>query len=198
MFFLALIIICAILAGLTMLLVSLYNRLIVLRNRSKNAFAQIEVQLKRRYDLIPNLVEVAKGYLKHERETLTEVTSLRNKAVRELKQAGENPEDAGVMSRLSAAESQLQGAIGRLNLVVEAYPELKGSTSMMALNEEISSTENKVAFARQGYNDAVTIYNSTRESFPASVVSGMFHFKPAQLLEFEDHEQIQAPPKVSF
>ncbi|MBM9518308.1 LemA family protein [Desulforhopalus vacuolatus] len=196
--FLALIIISAILAGLTMLLVSLYNRLIVLRNRSKNAFAQIEVQLKRRHDLIPNLVEVAKGYLKHERETLTEITDLRNTAVRNLQQAGENPEDAEVMGRLNTSESQLQGALSRFNLVVEAYPELKASTSMMALSEEISSTENKVAFARQGYNDAVTMYNTTRESFPASVVSDMFHFKPAQLLEFEDHEQIQAPPKVSF
>ncbi len=195
---LTLIVIVAILAGLVMLAVSMYNRLVVLRNRFKNAFAQIEVQLKRRYDLIPNLVETAKGYLKHERETLTEVVDLRNKAVRELKKAGSNPDDSAAMMSLGSVESQLQSAVGRLNIAVEAYPDLKANTNMIALHEELTTTENKVSFARQGFNDAVTAYNNAREKFPANLFAASFGFKPAQLLEFDDQEQIKAAPKVSF
>ncbi len=195
---LTLIIIVAVIAALVMLVVSSYNRLIVLRNRFKNAFAQIEVQLKRRYDLIPNLVETAKGYLKHERETLTEVTDLRNKAVKELEKVGSNPDNPEAVANFAAIENQLQSAVGRLNIAVEAYPELKGDSTMIALTEELTTTENKISFARQGFNDAVTSYNNARETFPTSLFAASFGFQPAQLLEFDDHEQIQEAPKVSF
>lgn len=178
---------------------SLYNRLVALRNRFKNAFAQIEVQLKRRYDLIPNLVETAKGYIKHERETLEAVVQARNIAASGLSRAQADPGDAEAIKSLSQAEGQLAGALGRLNVVMEAYPDLKANQNMMQLSEELTSTENRVAFARQAFNDAVMEYNTYKQSFPQNFFAGMFgHAQDATLLEFEDHAQIQAAPKVSF
>lgn len=179
--------------------VSIFNRLVELRNRFKNAFAQIEVQLKRRYDLIPNLVETAKGYIKHERETLEAVIQARNAAAGGLGRAHDNPGDASAINSLNQAEGNLAGAMGRLNVVMEAYPDLKANQNMMQLSEELASTENKVAFARQGFNDAVMEYNTFKQSFPQNLLAGMFgHAQDATLLEFEDHAQIQAAPKVSF
>jgi LemA protein len=178
---------------------SLYNRLVALKNRFKNAFAQIEVQLKRRYDLIPNLVETAKGYIKHERETLEAVVQARNAAASGLSRAQANPGDPEAIKSLSQAEGQLAGAMGRFNMVMEAYPDLKANQNMMQLSEELTSTENRVAFARQAFNDAVMAYNVFKQSFPQNVFAGMFgHAQDATLLEFEDHAQIQAAPKVSF
>ncbi len=178
---------------------SIYNSLVALRNRFKNAFAQIEVQLKRRYDLIPNLVETAKGYIKHERETLEAVIQARNAAAGGLSRAHADPGDAEAIKSLSQAEGNLAGALGRLNVVMEAYPDLKANQNMMQLSEELTSTENKVAFARQAFNDAVMEYNTYRQSFPQHIFAGMFgHRQDASLLEFEDHAQIQAAPKVSF
>jgi LemA protein len=174
-----------------------YNRLIGARNAFKNAFAQIDVQLTRRYDLIPNLVEIAKGYIKHERETLEAVVQARNTAVAGLKAAAANPANAAAVQQLSGAEQQLTGALGRLFAVAEAYPDLKANQTMMQLSEELTSTENKVAFARQAYNDAVMTYNNTREMFPGSVVAGMFAFQPAQLLDIAKPEAREAP-KISF
>lgn len=179
--------------------VAIYNRLVSLRNRYQNAFAQIEVQLKRRYDLIPNLVETAKAYLAHERGTLEEVVKARNAAVSELQNAAAAPGDAQAMSRLGGAEGALRSALGRLNVVVEAYPDLKASQNMQQLSEELTSTENKVAFARQSFNDSVMAYNTYRQSFPPVLLAGMFgHSSDANLLEFEDSAQIQAAPKVAF
>jgi len=175
----------------------IYNSLVSLRNRFKNAYAQIDVQLKRRYDLIPNLVETAKGYMKHERETLEAVISARNGAVSGLKAAAANPADAAAVQQLSGAEAQLGGALGRLFALSEAYPDLKANQTMMQLSEELTSTENKVAFARQAYNDAVMSYNNHREVFPASMVAGMFGFQPAQQLDVEK-PQMREAPKVSF
>jgi LemA protein len=184
---------------LFMYFMGIYNHLIKLRARFKNAFAQIEVQLKRRYDLIPNLVETAKGYMKHESETLENVIKARNSAMGAMQTAAANPGEAGAMQGLVGAESALTGAMGRLNVVMEAYPDLKASQNMMQLSEELTSTENKVSFARQGYNDAVTTYNVARQSFPANVVAGMFgHSQNAELLEFDDSEAIKEAPKVSF
>jgi LemA protein len=178
---------------------SLYNRLVALKNRFKNAFAQIEVQLKRRYDLIPNLVETAKGYIKHERETLEAVVQARNMAASGLSRAQADPGNAEAIKSLSQAEGQLAGALGRLNVVMEAYPDLKANQNMMQLSEELTSTENRVAFARQAFNDAVMDYNVFKQSFPQNLLAGMFgHAQDATLLEFEDHAQIQAAPKVSF
>jgi len=178
---------------------AVYNRLVQLKNRYKNGFAQIEVQLKRRYDLIPNLVETAKGYLKHERETLEHVTEARNQAVAGLKAAAADPGDPNAIRALAGAEGQLMGALGRLNVVMEAYPDLKANQNMMQLSEEITSTENKVAFARQAFNDQVMGYNTYRQSFPPVVLAPFFgHVQDAALLEFADSEQIQAAPKVSF
>ena len=177
--------------------VSLYNRLVGARNGYKNAFAQIDVQLKRRYDLIPNLVETAKGYIKHERETLEAVIKARNSAVSAVQAAAANPGDPSAMRGLAGAEGALTGALGRLFAVAEAYPDLKANQNMMQLSEELTSTENKVAFARQAYNDAVLSYNNMREVFPNSVVAGMFGFQPAQALEIESAEK-RAVPKVSF
>ena len=174
-----------------------YNRLIGARNAFKNAFAQIDVQLTRRYDLIPNLVEIAKGYIKHERETLEAVVQARNTALAGLKAAAANPANAAAVQQLSGAEQQLTGALGRLFAVAEAYPDLKANQTMMQLSEELTSTENKVAFARQAYNDAVMTYNNTREMFPGSVVAGMFAFQPAQLLDIAKPEAREAP-KISF
>lgn len=177
--------------------VSTYNRLVGTRNNFKNAFAQIDVQLTRRYDLIPNLVEVAKGYIKHERETLEAVIRARNTAFDGLKAAAANPGNAAAVQTLAGAEGQLSGALGRLMAVAESYPDLKANQTMMQLSEEITSTENKVGFARQAYNDAVLTYNNGREMFPGSVVAGLFQFLPAQLLDIAKPEAREAP-KVSF
>jgi LemA protein len=179
--------------------IAIYNQLVTLANRYKNAFAQIEVQLKRRYDLIPNLVETAKGYLSHERETLEAVISARNEAASALKAVGQSGIDATAVQQLGGAETALGSALGKLNVVMEAYPDLKASSNMQQLSEELTSTENRVAFARQGFNDAVMGYNTYRQSFPNVVVAGWFgHAKDASLLEFADSEQIQAAPSVSF
>lgn len=188
-----------ILGAIIFYVISIFNTLVALRNRFKNAFSQIEVQLKRRYDLIPNLVETAKGYLKHERETLDAVIQARNTASNSLSAAHNNPGDASTMQSLGQAEGNLAGALGKLNVVVEAYPDLKGNQNMMQLTEELTSTENKVAFARQAFNDQVMEYNTYKQSFPQNIFAGMFgHVKDASLLEFEDSAEIQAAPKVSF
>jgi len=177
--------------------ISIYNRLVGGRNAYKNAFAQIDVQLTRRHDLIPNLVETAKGYMKHERETLEAVITARNAAVTGLKNAAANPTDPNAVQQLSGAENALSGALGRLFALAEAYPDLKANQNMMQLSEELTSTENKVAFARQAFNDAVMTYNNTREMFPNSIVANMFSFLPAQLLEIESPEK-RAAPVVKF
>src|ERR1035437_3116438 len=174
-----------------------YNKLVALRNRFKNAYAQIDVQLKRRYDLIPNLVETAKGYIKHERGTLEAVIAARNVASAANTRAAQNPDNASAMKELSGAETALTGTLGRLLAVAEAYPDLKANTTMMALMEELTSTENKVAFARQAYNDSVMAYNTQRETFPTNMVAGPFNFGPAELFVIEKPEEKEAP-KVSF
>ncbi len=179
--------------------INIYNRLVSLKNRYQNGFAQIEVQLKRRYDLIPNLVETAKAYLKHERGTLEAVISARNQAMKGLEKASDNPSDGSAMNMLSQAEGMLGSALGKLNIVVEAYPDLKANQNMMQVSEELTTTENKVAFARQAFNDAVTQYNEYRQSFPPVALAPMFgHPQDATLLEFADTAEIQAAPKVSF
>jgi LemA protein len=180
-----------------MWVVGAYNRLVALRNRFKNAYAQIDVQLKRRYDLIPNLVETAKGYIKHERGTLEAVIAARNAASAANVRAAQSPGDATAMRELSGAESTLTSTLGRLFAVAEAYPDLKANTTMMALMEELTSTENKVAFARQAYNDAVMAYNTQREMFPTNLIAGTFNFGPAELFVIEKPEE-KAAPKVSF
>jgi LemA protein len=186
-------------AVLALYFISLFNRLVTLKNRYLNAFAQIEVQLKRRYDLIPGLVETAKGYLKHERETLEAVVAARNAASERLSQAHAKPGEASVMDALSQAEQSLAGAMGRFNLLVEEYPDLKANENMIRLHEELTATENKVAFSRQAYNDSVMRYNTYRQSFPQHVVAATFgHPEDAVLLEFEDSEAIQAAPTFSF
>lgn len=190
-------IVLVVLIGLAVLAVGIYNRLVTARNAFKNAFAQIDVQLTRRHDLIPNLVEVAKGYLQHERATLEAVISARNAAVSGLKAAASNPGDPAAVQQLAGAENQLTGALGRLFALAEAYPDLKANTTMMQLSEELTSTENKVAFSRQAYNDSVMNYNNTREVFPNNIFAGMFGFQPAQLLEIESVEKREVP-KVSF
>ena len=178
--------------------VGIYNKLVTLKNRFQNAFSQIEVQLKRRYDLIPNLVETVKGYMQHERGTLEAVIAARNQAVGGLERAASNPGDPAAMQALAAAEHGLSGALGRLFAVAEAYPDLKANQNMAQLSEEITSTENKVAFARQAYNDAVTEYNTYRQTFPPVIFAGMLgHTQDAELLDFED-AQIAEAPKVSF
>ncbi|HUF19308.1 MAG TPA: LemA family protein [Burkholderiales bacterium] len=175
----------------------LYNRLVTFRNRFKNAFAQIDVQLRRRHDLIPNLVETAKGYMKHERETLEAVIQARNTAVSGLQQANQDPTDPEKMQQLSRAESGLSGALGRLFALSENYPDLKANQNMMQLSEELTTTENRVAFARQAFNDAVMQYNIAREAFPGNLIAGMFQFQPAALLEIADETQ-RKTPSVSF
>lgn len=177
--------------------IGVYNRLVELRNRFQNAFSQIDVQLKRRYDLIPNLVEVAKGYLKHERETLEAVIAARNQAASASQRVGGNASDASAMQGLMTAEAGLTGALGRLFAVAEAYPDLKANQNMMQLTEEMTSTENKISFARQAYNDAVMVYNTAIEVFPASFVARMFNFGRAVLFEITDPVQREAP-KVQF
>ena len=175
----------------------MYNKLVRLRNRFKNAFAQIDVQLKRRYDLIPNLVETVKGYMSHERETLEAVIAARNQAVSAEKRAAANPADAGAVKQLMGAEAALTGTLGRMFALSEAYPDLKANQNMAQLQEELSSTENKVAFARQGYNDAVMTYNTARETVPTNFIANTFNFQGAQLFEIEELEQREAP-KISF
>jgi LemA protein len=192
-----LLVLIAIAVVVALALVGMYNGLVTLRNRYKNAFSQIDVQLKRRYDLIPNLVEVAKGYIKHERETLEAVIKARNAAYSAGQQAALRPGDASAMTALGGAEGQLTGALGRLFAVAEAYPDLKANQNMLALQEELSATENKIAFARQAYNDAVTSYNTKREVFPSSIIAGMFNFQEAGLFEVEQAAEREAP-KVSF
>ena len=182
---------------LIVFVVGLYNRLVTLRNRVKNAFAQIDVQLTRRHDLIPNLVETVKGYIKHERETLEAVIQARNVAMAGLKAAAANPANAQAMQQLGGAETALTGALSRLMVVAEAYPDLKANQNMMQLTEELSSTENRVAFSRQGYNDSVMDYNNACEMFPSGVIANLFRFTPAAMLEIEDAAK-RAVPKVSF
>ncbi|MFT4178246.1 MAG: LemA family protein [Thermomonas sp.] len=180
--------------------IGIYNGLVTARNAFKNAFAQIDVQLQRRFDLIPNLVEVAKQYMSHERETLEAVIAARSAAQSGLAAAKANPGDADAMAQLAASQGQLNGVLGRLLAVAEAYPDLKANQNMMQLTEELTSTENRVAFARQAFNDSVMAYNNKREVFPNSVFAGMFGFQPATLLEIpaDKQEQVRAAPKVQF
>jgi LemA protein len=184
--------------ALVAFVIAMYNRLVVLRNRFKNAYAQIDVQLKRRYNLIPNLVEAAKGYIAHERGTLEAVTAARGAAVSAAQRAAGAPGDPAAMQGLSQAEGALGGALGRLLAVFEAYPDLKANQNVLAVQEELSSTENKVAFARQGYNDAVMEYNTKRESFPENTMAGIFGFGPAELLQATESAAERQAPKVSF
>ena len=183
---------------LAMFVIGIFNRLVTLKNRYQNGFAQIEVQLKRRHDLIPNLVETVKGYMAHERQTLEAVIQARNQAASGLAEAASDPGNPDAMKKLGAAEGALGGAMGRLLALSESYPDLKASQNMQQLTEELTSTENKVSFARQAFNDAVTSYNTYRQSFPAVVLAGAFgHASDASLLEF-DSQAIAEPPKVSF
>ncbi len=188
----------AVIVALVVWAVSIYNGLVALRNRFKNAFAQIDVQLKRRYDLIPNLVEAAKGYLQHERETLEKVIAARNSAMGAAQKAAAAPGDAAAMQGLAQAEGQLGGALGRLMAVFEAYPDLKANQNILQVQEELTSTENKIAFARQAYNDSVMEYNTKRESFPDTIFAGMFGFQGATLLEATESAEERKAPKVSF
>ena len=196
-----LILLLLVLGGIVLIIafvvVGKYNLLVSLRNRFKNAFAQIDVQLKRRYDLIPNLVETAKGYLKHERETLENVIKARNVAYTASQAAASNPGDAAAVKGLLSAESGLAGAMSRLMVVAEQYPDLKANQNMMQLTEELTSTENKVSFARQAYNDSVMAYNTAREVFPNNLIAGMFNFAPAELFVVDNPQQREAP-KVNF
>jgi LemA protein len=182
---------------LGLFVIGVYNRLVAYRNRFKNAFSQIDVQLKRRHDLIPNLVETVKGYMSHERETLEAVIQARNAAVGASRTAAASPGDPAAMNSLAGAEAQLNGALGRLFAVAEAYPDLKANQNMLALQEELSSTENKIAFARQAYNDAVMQYNTRRETFPDVVVANFLNFTEARLFELDSEKEREAP-RVSF
>jgi LemA protein len=196
-------IVLAVLVGIAFIAVlwgaGIYNQLVTLKNRYQNAFSQIEVQLKRRYDLIPNLVETAKGYMAHERGTLEAVITARNQAASGLQKAAANPGDPAAMKALASAEQGLSGALGRLFAVAEAYPDLKANQNMLQLSEEITSTENKVSFSRQAYNDAVTAYNTYKQTFPPVLIAGIVgHGQNAELLQFEDSAKIAEAPKVSF
>jgi LemA protein len=190
-------IVLIIIAAIVLWAIGIYNKLVNLRNAVKNAFAQIDVQLTRRYDLIPNLVEAVKGYMKHERETLEAVISARTRAVQSLKSASAHPESAAAIQELSGAESALSSALGRLFALSEAYPDLKADRNMMQLQEELTSTENRVAFARQAFNDSVMIYNNTRENFPNNLVASSFNFDAAAFLQIESEEK-RAVPQVQF
>ena len=178
--------------------VLLYNRLVRKRNAFKNAFAQIDVQLKRRHDLIPNLVETVQGYMQHERETLTAVIEARNNAEQARQQSQNAPGDPNSMAKLGQAEGSLGGVLGRLFALSEAYPDLKANENFQSLQEELTSTENRVAYARQAYNDAAMRYNNAVEVVPSNIIAGMFNFTRAAMLEFEDRESLQEPPQVSF
>ena len=197
----AMIVVCVLLALVVVVIgwtISLYNGLVVLRNRYKNAYSQIDVQLRRRYDLIPNLVETAKGYMAHERETLESVTLARNQAAGAAAALAKAPGEAGATKAFVAAEAGLAGVLARLMAVVEKYPELKADAQMGRVSEELSSTENRIAFARQHYNDEVTAYNTRRELFPTSIVAGAFNFEPAALLESTDSAAQREAPQVKF
>ena len=178
--------------------VGAYNRLVSLQNQFKNAFSQIDVQLKRRYDLIPNLVETAKGYMKHERETLEAVIVARNQAVSANSKAAADPSDTNAMRQMASAEGLLSSTLGKMFALSESYPELKANENMMQLTEELTSTENRIAFARQAYNDGVMQYNTSREQFAGSIIAGMFAFKPAELLQSTESPEERKPVKVSF
>jgi len=191
------VVLVVVIAAIVMIAVGIYNSLVSARNATRNAFAQIDVQLTRRHDLIPNLVETAKGYLAHERETLEAVVQARNQAVAGLQAAKADPSSAGAMQTLGGAETQLTGALGRLLAVAEAYPDLKANQTMMQVSEELTSTENKVAFARQSYNDAVMSFNNRCQMFPGSLFAGAFGFQPAQMLEISD-AAVREAPNVSF
>ena len=193
----ALIISVVVIVVLVLMVAGMYNGLVKLRNLFKNAFAQIDVQLKRRYDLIPNLVETAKGYLKHERETLESVTKARNTALSAVEAVSANPSNASAMSDLVGAEALLGGAMGKLMVSVEAYPDLKANSNMISLQEELAATEDKIAISRQAFNQAVTDYNIKRETFPTMVIAGMFGFTPAELFEVAGPEEREVV-KVSF
>ncbi|MBM4311537.1 MAG: LemA family protein [Deltaproteobacteria bacterium] len=192
-----LIILC-ILIACALLAVGLYNSLVTCRNRFKNAFSQIDVQLKRRHDLIPNLVETVKGYMQHERETLEAVIQARTGAISAAQKAAGDPADAAALQGLASAESMLSGALGRLFALAESYPDLKANQNMAQLQEELSSTENRIAFARQAFNDAVMAYNIAREKFPNSIIAGMFNFQEAQLLESTQSPEERTAPRVAF
>lgn len=193
-----LLIILGVIVILFLIFIGTYNALVALRNQVKNAWAQIDVQLKRRYDLIPNLVETVKGYMAHERGTLEAVIQARNTALAASKAAASNPADGAAMLTLGAAEGALSGAMGRLFALAEAYPDLKANQNMLALQEELSSTENRIAFARQAFNDAVTAYNIKREVFPSNLIASFFNFAAAQLLEATQSEAERSAPKVAF
>jgi len=194
----AVLILLVIIVVLVVWAVGIFNGLVALRNRFKNAFAQIDVQLKRRYDLIPNLVEVAKGYMKHERETLEAVIKARNSAQGAAQAAQAAPGDPAAMQALGQAEGALTGVLGRMFALAESYPDLKANTNMLSLQEELSSTENKVSFARQAFNDAVMEYNTKRESFPGNFFAGMFNFGPAELLQSTASAEERKAPQVTF